>query len=28
VSPYIAVAIYTLTTAMWLIPDRRFEFWR
>jgi uncharacterized membrane protein len=28
VSPYIAVAIYTLVTAMWLIPDRRFEFWR
>ena len=28
VSPYIAVAIYTLTTAMWLIPDRRFEIWR
>jgi uncharacterized membrane protein len=27
-SPYIAVAIYTLTTAMWLIPDRRFEFWK
>jgi len=28
VSPYIAVAIYVLVTAMWLIPDRRFEFWR
>ena len=28
VSPYLAVAIYTLVTAMWLIPDRRFEFWR
>jgi uncharacterized membrane protein len=28
VSPYIAVVIYVLTTAMWLIPDRRFEFWR
>lgn len=28
VSPYIAVAIYAAVTAMWLIPDRRFEFWR
>jgi uncharacterized membrane protein len=28
VSPYLAVAIYTLVTASWLIPDRRFEFWR
>jgi uncharacterized membrane protein len=28
VSPYIAVAIYTLVTASWLIPDRRFEMWR
>jgi len=28
VSPYIAVAIYVAVTAMWLIPDRRFEFWR
>lgn len=28
VSPYLAVAIYVLVTAMWLIPDRRFEFWR
>jgi uncharacterized membrane protein len=28
VSPYIAVAIYVVVTAMWLIPDRRFEFWR
>ena len=28
VSPFIAVAIYVLVTAMWLIPDRRFEFWR
>jgi uncharacterized membrane protein len=28
VSPYLAVAIYALVTAMWLIPDRRFEFWR
>jgi uncharacterized membrane protein len=28
VSPYIAVAVYVLVTAMWLIPDRRFEFWR
>jgi uncharacterized membrane protein len=28
VSPYIAVAIYMLVTARWLIPDRRFEFWR
>ena len=27
-SPYIAVAIYSLVTAMWLIPDRRFERWR
>jgi uncharacterized membrane protein len=27
-SPYIAVAIYVLVTAMWLIPDRRFEIWR
>ena len=27
VSPYLAVAIYTLVTARWLIPDRRFEFW-
>ena len=27
VSPYIAVAIYALVTAMWLIPDRRFESW-
>jgi uncharacterized membrane protein len=28
ISPYIAVAIYALVTAMWLVPDRRFEFWR
>lgn len=28
VSPYIAVAIYTLVTASWLIPDRRFEYRR
>jgi uncharacterized membrane protein len=28
VSPLIAVAIYVLVTAMWLIPDRRFEIWR
>jgi len=28
VSPYIAIAIYVLITALWLIPDRRFEFWR
>jgi uncharacterized membrane protein len=28
VSPFIAIAIYVLVTAMWLIPDRRFEFWR
>jgi len=28
VSPYIAVVIYVAVTAMWLIPDRRFEFWR
>jgi uncharacterized membrane protein len=28
ISPYLAVAIYVLVTAMWLIPDRRFEFWR
>jgi len=28
VSPYIAVVIYTAVTAMWLVPDRRFEFWR
>ena len=28
VSPYIAIAIYVAVTAMWLIPDRRFEFWR
>ena len=28
VSPFIAVAIYTLVTASWLIPDRRFEMWR
>jgi len=28
VSPYIAVAIYTLVTASWLVPDRRLEFWR
>jgi len=28
VSPYFAVAIYVLVTAMWLIPDRRFEMWR
>ena len=28
VSPYLAVAIYVLVTAMWLIPDQRFEFWR
>jgi uncharacterized membrane protein len=27
VSPLLAVAIYVLVTAMWLIPDRRFEFW-
>ena len=28
VSPYLTVAIYTLVTAWWLVPDRRFEFWR
>jgi uncharacterized membrane protein len=28
VSPLVAVAIYVLVTAMWLIPDRRFEYWR
>jgi uncharacterized membrane protein len=28
VSPFIAVAIYVAVTAMWLIPDRRFERWR
>jgi uncharacterized membrane protein len=28
VSPFIAVAIYVAVTAMWLIPDRRFEMWR
>ena len=28
VSPFIAVAIYVLVTAMWLIPYRRFDFWR
>jgi uncharacterized membrane protein len=28
VSPYLAVAIYSLVTAMWLVPDRRFERWR
>jgi uncharacterized membrane protein len=28
VSPLIAVGIYALVTAMWLVPDRRFEFWR
>jgi uncharacterized membrane protein len=24
-SPWVAVAIYAFTTAMWLVPDRRFE---
>ena len=28
VSPYIAVAIYVAVAATWLVPDRRFEFWR
>ena len=28
VSPLLAIAIYVLVTAMWLIPDRRFELWR
>jgi len=27
ISPHIALAIYTLVTGMWLIPDRRFERW-
>jgi len=25
VSPFIAVAIYIAVSAMWLVPDRRFE---
>ena len=25
VSPYISIAIYAAVSAMWLIPDRRFE---
>jgi TMEM175 potassium channel family protein len=28
ISPFIAVALYVGVTGMWLIPDRRFEFWR
>jgi uncharacterized membrane protein len=28
VSPYISVAIYVAVSAMWLVPDRRFERWR
>ena len=28
VSPLISVAIYAAISAMWLIPDRRFERWR
>jgi len=28
VSPIISVALYASVSAMWLAPDRRFEFWR